>query len=61
MARIRGGHTNPSVSSEQRPRASPPTDSSQAPCPRPYCHPNEECPLARLNRDTPHGDHLSTP
>ncbi|KAL6334697.1 hypothetical protein AAG906_021254 [Vitis piasezkii] len=31
MARIRGGHTNPSVSREARPRASSPQDSSQAP------------------------------
>ena len=31
MARIRRGHTDPSVSREQRPRASPPFDSSQAP------------------------------
>ena len=30
-ARIRGGHTDPSVSCEQRPRASPLPDSSQAP------------------------------
>ncbi|WJZ92712.1 hypothetical protein VitviT2T_011694 [Vitis vinifera] len=31
MARIRGGHTNPSVSCEAKPRASFPQDSSQAP------------------------------
>ncbi|RVW18416.1 hypothetical protein CK203_108482 [Vitis vinifera] len=31
MARIRGGHTDSSVSREQRPRASPPQDLSQAP------------------------------
>ncbi|RVW67293.1 hypothetical protein CK203_065062 [Vitis vinifera] len=31
MARIRGGHTDPSVSCESRPRAFSPQDSSQAP------------------------------
>ncbi|KAL6310793.1 hypothetical protein AAG906_017304 [Vitis piasezkii] len=31
MTRIRGGHTDPSVSRETKPRASSPQDSSQAP------------------------------
>ena len=34
MARIKGGHTDPSGSRDQRPRASPPLDSSQAPAPQ---------------------------
>ena len=34
MEGIRGGHTDPSVSLEQRPRASSPLDSSQVPVPQ---------------------------
>ncbi|RVW36252.1 hypothetical protein CK203_107279 [Vitis vinifera] len=54
MARIRGGHTDPSVSREAKLRASSPQDSSQ---PRPFRLLRVGCPLTLLSVDTRHRDH----
>ena len=59
MMRIRGGHTDPSVSREARPRASSPQDSSKAPQvpPRSSRLLRVGCLLALLSADTRDGDH----
>ncbi|RVW90633.1 hypothetical protein CK203_038849 [Vitis vinifera] len=58
MARIKGGHTDPSLSREPRPRASSPQDSTfQAPEARPFHLLRVECPLTLLSADTRRGDH----
>ncbi|KAL6310804.1 hypothetical protein AAG906_017447 [Vitis piasezkii] len=56
MARIKGGHTDPSCS---RDRGQEPPHLWILLKPRlgPYLHPREECPLALLNGDTPCEDH----